>query len=418
MEGETIVCMATRRWHSLWRSTQQIMSRMAKQNRVLYFEPGLNPDRPDWVEMWRNWPNYFTLRAEPLQENLIVVQTPSSLPLMRRRLPRSLLRFIVPWATKINARILARHIRWAEERFHVEAPILWLYSPTHADLVGKCGEKLTCFFVYDEYPDFVHNSRIKDLLRQLDNQLSRQADVVFACSPPLYKRRKALNPNTHLILNAVDFDLFNRALTADLPLPPDIAIVPRPIIGFAGWLGYHIDVELLQQVAEAHSDCSLVLIGPDRLPDTDASRQLRARPNVYLLGQKERQELPNYLQAFDVALLPYLLLEQIQPAYPLKLHEYLASGLPVVTVNLPELRRHSDVVHLSSTHVEFLRQVREALDNHSPEAIEARVAVAQENTWDQRVAEMYRVLEHQLEIRSPADLSLFPSRALVQHSGR
>jgi len=399
MKGETILCISTRRWNSLWRSTQQIMSRMARQNRVLYFEPGRDPDRPHMAEMWHNLPNFVRPSAETLQDNLIVIQTPSCLPIMRQSLPRSVLKGTVPWTIKINARILKQHVRRAVSTFHVDAPILWLYSPSHVDLMGECGEKLTCFFVYDEFADFLHNGRIKEVLRQLDNRLSSQADVVFACSPLLYERRKNLNPNTHLILNAVDFDRFNRVLTADIPLPPDIAAVPKPIIGFTGWLGYHIDVELLQQVAETYSGCSLVLIGPDRLPDDSGSRQLRARPNVFFMGEKERHELPSYLQAFDVALLPYLLIEQIRPAYPLKLHEYLAAGLPVVTVDLPELQRHSNVVRLCRTNGEFLEQIGQALSDHSPAAIEARVAVAQENTWDQRVMEMYRVLDRQLATR-------------------
>lgn len=396
MEGETILCVATRRWNSLWRSTQQIMSRIAELNRVLFFEPGRDPDSPHLAEMWRNLPNFKALRAQKLHQNLIVVPTPPRLPVARQYLHRSVLQVTTPWVATINARILIRHICWAMRVYDVEAPILWLYSPYHVDLVGKFGEKLACYYVYDEYPDFLHNSRIKQLLRELDNRLSSQVDVVFACSRPLWKRRKAVNVNTYLILNAVDFELFNRALTADLPLPADIATVPRPVIGFAGWLGYHIDVDLLQRVAEAYQDCSLVLVGPDELPDAAGRRRLRALPNVFFLGQKERHELPDYLQAFDVALLPYLLIDQTRWAYPLKLHEYLAAGRAVVSVRLPELQCHNGVLRIAETHDEFVKKIGEALHDYAPEAIEARVAVARENTWNQRVDAIYRVLQQHL----------------------
>lgn len=396
MHGETILCIAPRVWHSLWRDAQPIMWRIAEQNRVLYFEPGRNPDRPHSAEMWRNWPNFFALRAQALHENLILIPTPSCLPVMRQHLPRSVLRVTTPWVAKINARILIRHVRWAMKVYSVEAPILWLYWPYHADLVGKFGEKLACYFNYDEFPDFVQNQRVKELLRQLDNQLSSQVDVVFATSRAQWKRRKAVNPNTYFIPNGVDFDLFNRALAPNRPLPPDIAAVPRPIIGYAGWLGYQIDAELLRRVADAYSDCSVVLVGPDELPNAADRKRLQTRPNVFFLGRKERHELPDYLQAFDAALIPYSLNGHVLSIYPLKLHEYLAAGRAIVAVAMPELQPYSHVVRIAETHDEFINQIGQALHDHAPQAIEARVAVARENTWDQRAAEIYRVLEHHL----------------------
>jgi hypothetical protein len=120
----------------------------------------------------------------------------------------------------------------------VKDPILWLYGPHQIDLIGKFNEKLTCYFNYDEFPDFVGNKRIKELLREADNRLSSSVDVVFASSQAQWERRKAVNPNTYFIPNAVDFELFNRALRPNLPLPADIANMPMSI-GFVGWLGYH-----------------------------------------------------------------------------------------------------------------------------------------------------------------------------------
>ena len=97
MRDETILCIAPRVWHSLWRDTQPIMWRIAKQNRVLYFEPGRNPDRRHSTEMWRNLPNFWTLRAQALHHNLILIPTPSCLPFMRKRLPRPVLQVAMPW---------------------------------------------------------------------------------------------------------------------------------------------------------------------------------------------------------------------------------------------------------------------------------------------------------------------------------
>lgn len=396
MHGETILCIATAVWHSLWRPIQQIMSRIAVQNRVLYFEPGRNPERRHSAEMWRNWPNFLSLRVQELHENLILIPTPSCLPYARRHLPRSVLQVTTPWVAKVNAWILIRHVRQAMKALDVEAPILWLYEPRHVHLVGKFGEKLVCYFNYDEGPNFVANRRIKELLRQFDNRLSSCADVVLATGRAQWERRKKLNPNTYFIPNAVDFDLFHKVLDPETTIPSEVAGLKRPIIGYVGWLGHQIDVDLLLRVAEVYSNCSLVLVGPDEIPKDARLRRLRAMPNVHFLGRKELRSLPGYLKAFDVALIPYVLAGYTLTAYPLKLHEYLAAGRAVVTTALPELQPYSHVVRIAETHDEFIHQISEALHDNSPQAIEARVAVARENTWDHRIAEIYRVLQHHL----------------------
>ncbi|TFG61597.1 MAG: hypothetical protein E4H28_08670, partial [Gemmatimonadales bacterium] len=302
MQGETILCIEpSSRWNSIWRDSQQIMSRIAARNRVLFFEPGRSQDRSAVAEMMRNLPNFLTLRSHREQENLLVIQTPSSLPHLRQHLPRAVLQATMPVIDRINTRILLRHVRWAMKAFAVRDPILWLYNPAHIDLIGMCRERLVCYFNFDEYADFVHNAHIRDLVQRWDDLLARRVDVIFATSRAQTERRKALNPNTFFIPNGVDFDLFHRALDPDLPVPEDIASIPRPIIGFAGWLGYHIDVRLLVRIAETYGNCRLVLVGPEELPRGSDLRRLRALSNVLFLGRKERTELPNYLKAFDVA---------------------------------------------------------------------------------------------------------------------
>jgi hypothetical protein len=246
---------------------------------------------------------------------------------------------------------------------------------------------------YDEFADYVSNARIKELVRRYDDQLTSRVDVVFATSRPQCRVRQAINPQTYFIPNAVDFDLFNRALVPDLSVPADIAGIRRPIIGYAGRMARQIDIELLQRVAETYRDCSLVLIGPDELPSCAAERALRASPNVFFLGWKDPSELPHYLHVFDAALIPYRLEGHVLSGYPTKLHEYLAAGRSVVATAMPELLPYGHVLHIAENNDDFVIKVGEALRDNAPPSIEARVAVARENTWDRRVADIYQSLE-------------------------
>jgi len=394
MQGETIVCVAPRIWDSLWRNTQQIMSRIAAHNRVLYFEPGHNPDRPHWSELQRNWSNLFKLQIQESHRNLMVIPTPPCLPYLRRHLPCSMLHITTPVLVHINAHMLRQHILRAMRRLGVSRPILWLYEPFHADLVGRLGEKLACYYNYDETADFAGNERIQALIRRYDARLSSRVNIVFASSLGQWRHRKAVNQHTYCIPNAVDFDLFHRALDPQTSIPPDIAALRRPLIGFIGWLGHQIDVDLLVQVAEQCPNCSLVLIGPDCLPDH--AQHLRTLPNVVFLGTRQRTILPAYLKAFDVALIPYRIGGHTLTIYPLKLHEYLAAGRAVVATALPELQPYRHVVSVAETAEAFISHIRDALGGDTPQAIATRVAVARDNTWDHRLTEIYRILNQHL----------------------
>lgn len=399
MRGETVVCMAPRRWDGLWKETQAIMSRLARDNRVLYFEPGRDPEQGVVSEARRNWPTLFRTAVREVQSNLLVIAGPPALPHGRRHLPAGVLRATMPVAIAINAGLLIRHVRRAMRARAVSSPVLWLTDPYQVSLAGKLQEKIVCYHNFDEFADMEDNRRVSRLLRRLDDALTRRADVVFATSRAQCQRRSTVNPQTYLIPNAVDFDLFVQAVTAELPLPSDIAHLPRPIVGFVGWLTHHIDVALLRRLAEAYPHCSFVLVGPDELRASPDLQKLRRRPNVVFLGRKEHAAIPAYLQRFDVALMPYIATGHVLSAYPAKLHEYLAAGRAVVATDLPELRPYKDVVRLAATTDDFVQMVGQALDDHSTDAIDARVAVARQNTWDRRVAEIGGILNPLLQVR-------------------
>jgi glycosyltransferase involved in cell wall biosynthesis len=391
------------------------MSRIAAQNRVIYFDPS-HDVQASWLhDLIDNMPNFFQLRTERVQQNLTVVPTPPSLPYARRQLPRSVLRVTVPFVVNTNVRILVQHVQRAIDALQIERPILWLYSPYQAGLIGKFGEKLSCYLNYDEFADFVTNRRIKDLIKQYEAEICSRVDVVFATSRSQCQVRSPYNSNTYWIPNAVDFGLFSRALQPGLAVRDDIAQIPRPIIGYAGQLGSHVDAELLLRVGKAYPRCSLVFIGPDDLPNTRTVQALRALPNAFFLGWKPPSELPNYLQVFDAALIPYQLVGHVLSGYPTKLHEYLAAGRAVVATAMPELRPYSHVLRIGETADDFVRYVGEAIQDHSPSAIEARLAVARENTWDRRVAEIYRVLDPLL---AEADRAQLPLKELERSAPR
>jgi len=369
------------------------MSLLARKNRVLFVEPQRDPDLGTWISFKNRICNIFSTNIESISANMTLLHPPPALPFGGAILSPRILRFITPFIVKLNCWLLTYSIRQALQKMKVANPILYLWEPFQLDLVEKFSEKLVCYHVYDEISDFVFNNRIKKIIWKYDRRLCKKADFVFASSRTQYERRKAFNQSTYFIPNGVDFGHFNQALSPDTKLPEDIQSVSRPILGFVGFLADFItDVRLLIDLAEKREDWSIVLVGTDGLGNSSDSDKLRGLNNVLFVGRKDVSVLPSFLKAFDVALMPYVIEGHTLSIYPLKLHEYLAAGLPIVATHLPELDPFKNVVRFAASAGEFIEQIEKSLKDNSKTIVAKRVAIAKENTWDQRVEEIKSLL--------------------------
>ena len=134
------------------------------------------------------------------------------------------------------------------------------------------------------------------------------------------------------------------------------------------------------------------------LKPTDIS-QLKDRQNIFFLGGKEYNELPNYLMNFDVCLLPYVPAFHTSP--PTKIYDYLATGNPIVSTYFPELKDLGNLIKLARTKEEFIIFMAESLNEHNPEIRQMRIEKAQENSWILRTEEIVGIIANRLNSRKP-----------------
>jgi glycosyltransferase involved in cell wall biosynthesis len=186
------------------------------------------------------------------------------------------------------------------------------------------------------------------------------------------------------VLNVGDFDHFRPALDREIA-PEELRHLPRPVLGFSGnFLPTKVDFDLLETLAARRPDATLLLIGPAR-PDTrERVERLAALPNVRWLGAKAYAELPAYVAAFDVAVIPYVANAYTRSCFPLKLFEYLAAGKPVVATGLPELAGMEPDVVLASGVDGVDAAIDSMLERRSAEDAARRVELASQNTWESR----------------------------------
>jgi glycosyltransferase involved in cell wall biosynthesis len=188
--------------------------------------------------------------------------------------------------------------------------------------------------------------------------------------------------------HGVDVEHFVRTDSA----PADIADVSGPIIGFFGGLDdYLVDLRLIAHVARSIPEATVVLIGDA----SHAMDEIESIPNVRWLGPRSYADIPAYGSLFDVAIMPWLDNDWIRYANPIKLKEYLALGLPIVSTDFPELRRYRDLVRIADSRDGFVAAVRETLKDGGLGTREERRAAVEDVTWDSR-AEILRTISESI----------------------
>jgi glycosyltransferase involved in cell wall biosynthesis len=219
---------------------------------------------------------------------------------------------------------------------------LWSFAPDVDYLAGRFDEERCVYYCVDEFSEFDGVDAATTQARE--RALMRRADVVLVSSKPLYETKSRWHENAHHVPHGVDAEHFARALHPHTPLPDDVARLPRPVMGFFGLVHHWVDVDLIADVARRLPQASFVIIGNTHV---DVGR-LRKSPNVVLLGRRPYASLPAYCSAFDVGLIPFRQNELTRNVNPIKLREYLAAGLPVVSTPLPEVRRYEPEVTVAA----------------------------------------------------------------------
>ena len=186
----------------------------------------------------------------------------------------------------------------------------------------------------------------------LEEELLAHADRVLYVSRELMRvDEPVVGARAVFLDHGVDVDHFR----PEGPVAPEIAAIPHPRVGFFGGIDdYVVDMDLLLEVATALPEAQLVLVG-DATCSMDA---LTSLPNVHWFGFRPYAQIPAFGRGFDVAIMPWLDNEWIRFANPIKLKEYLALGLPVVTTEYPEIEPYRDQVAVAPSHERFLDLVR------------------------------------------------------------
>jgi len=249
-----------------------------------------------------------------------------------------------------------------------------------AGWVGRLREDVLIYDCADEISEFRQARMRKEAVLAQERELMKKADAVVMTSKSLYDSKSEYSRKTVLIRNAAEIVHF-RASGSSGKIPKDIAHLKKPIVGFYGYLADWLDWPLIEYVVREGSEFDWVFIGPT----TRELSTLKKLPNFYYLGKKPYEILPDYLGRFACAHIPFDRTPLTVNVNPVKLYEYLASGVPVVATPLPELEEFRDVCALAENPERYLSAVRHSIENDDSEKRKKRMDKVENETWDARV---------------------------------
>lgn len=390
MENEQIVYIANDWVRENKTSAHHIAEILARKNRVLYVEGGgMRKPRLAKRDVAKAARKLRTAVKRPeRRDHGIYFYSPVLIPFHRNAVAR-----------RANKRILARMVGYACKYVGFTEPIIWNYMPHYAPVLQAVPHKGIVYYCTDEYSAYPNADAAA--IRELEGIILRDADVVFVASDALYDTKRPQNANTFLSPHGVDVEHFRRAMDDATLVPGDIASIRHPIAGFFGLIEEWIDLELITHLARTLPNVSFVLIGHSAV---DVS-SLGHLANVHLLGRKPYTELPNYLKAFDVCLLPYRATPQVENANPKKLREYLAAGKPVVSVPNREVEKYKEMVYLARGFDEFKECIERALQCDSREAVARRLDAMSLESWERRVERLCEIVDERINRRRDSSAS-------------
>jgi glycosyltransferase involved in cell wall biosynthesis len=341
----------------IWTNRQNIMSRVAKHHPVLYVEPRVwifrylwdnrsNPARIFHFFMRVVWYEQITDYQPPIARTLFIKSQWNLIPGSRENKAIAWFNHYIlnRWNVLLTARFLGFRQPITDDRLPI-SNITWIYDTEAAEYLDSCKTTRVIYDCVDDHAVQAGPDRNPERVREEEAAIMHRADLITVTSRKLYEDKKHQNANVHLVLNAGDVELFSRSNPSPLPF-----VQGGPIIGTVGTLdSYKYDFDLIYAVAQRKPDWQFVFIGQPIVSKYSKNSEynkysiddLEQLPNIHILANIPRQQVPTYVQQFDICMIPYRASVYNAASFPLKFWEFMASGKPIVFSGLPELELYA-----------------------------------------------------------------------------
>jgi len=323
-------------------STQHLIKRLAEDRKIIWVN-SIGLRRPKFsvadisrvINKLKKMMGNMVAHSTPQPQNMTFIE-PRVIPVPTSR-----------WAINLNRLIIGKTLRKVMKKENIKNPIFWTSLPTAAELTGLCEESAIVYYCGDDFGALAGVDHQPVL--NCEMKLAKKADLIFTASDVLANN---FDPGkTKHLPHGVDTDLFTRPSIKAHDLPDH-----GPVAGFYGSISEWIDQDLIIQCATSLPDWTFVFVGSQHV---DVSK-LQSMPNIHLLGARSHEQLPSYVQHWDVSIMPFVDNAQIRACNPLKLREYMAAGRPIVATPFPALEPYKNYIIQANTQAGYVRGLKDA----------------------------------------------------------
>jgi Glycosyl transferases group 1 len=361
---DAIILLGNVPFRSCQQRAQHLARAMARTRNVIYVEPNRS-------FLHRPGRRAVQIECAPEPSGPMLVRPPSGLPFARS----------VPRFHRLNCWFSAARTSEFVRRRGLRIRALIATFPDQLPLVRQLSP--VPLLVYDIMDDFTLFLRPwqRPRFAAWHRALLEEAGLVTVSSGVLWREHVARARRVELLGNAIQAGLPDQCLRA--VRAPELAALPQPRLGYLGMISQWFDFSAVAALARAWPQGSVILIGP---------RDVTPPPlpaNVHLLPAVREHDVPSVLRSFDVGLIPFRRDSRIDAVNPIKMFEYLAAGLPVVSADFKSVRGFEGLVRRYCDPASAVVEVAAALhETTTSRRVEERRAFAARHTWEDRAAQL------------------------------
>lgn len=367
---KTLLVFSHLRWNFVYQRPQHLLTRFSEQWPVMYIEepvPGAGSDYIEFIEVsdnvqvWRPHLRsaHFGMHGE-------------------------------------NEAVMRRLVLTAMQVRGITDYITWFYTPMAGFMTDVLKPECIVYDCMDELSLF---RGAPTHLLEREQALLDKSDIVFTGGRSLYEAKRNRHPNVHCFPSSVDAAHFS-ATRADHPLQKAL---PHPRMGYCGVIDERIDLDLVAGMAALRPDWQIVMVGPTAKIDAGSLPQAA---NLHWLGQQSYDDLPAFIQSWDVCLMPFALNDSTRFISPTKTLEYMASGRPTVSTAIRDVVASYDhIVRIREDAHGFVEACENLMSRDSVARLSddrAVQAILTKTSWDATADSMTALIVQALDAHSRA----------------
>lgn len=386
---DSIICIGQTPWKGdFQKAIVQLATELSVRHRVLYVDyqytikdllSGMTGSRDVPIRESLRLSNPTQLKTVDHDKAVYVWTPPAMVPI--NWLPPKPHDFFLQW----NVARLVKGLRNVMRQLNMTRPLIinGLNPVFGLPMLKQLGECATIYYCFDEITIAKWMNRHGGRYEQ---SYLECVDAVVTTSETLRLAKAVVQSNTYCVKNGVNFALFNQARAL---VQPDRT--KKPIVGYLGTADDRLNLDLIEYCVRVMPDVTFQFIGEVHEPSI--TQRLSTYANVVFTPPHQPADLPPLLAQMSAAMIPFVCNEHTYTIYPLKINEYLAAGLPVVSTPFSLLDDFNGVVELADTPDKFTQAIRSALADTSSQRIENRIAMARNNSWEKRAIEFEEVIQ-------------------------